>query len=252
MESARQPLADHLSALRRTLLRCLIVIGSMGILCFGFAGPIFHWLTRPYTALLTSHAAPAGTFLQTLAPAETLQMSLKLSMVFGIALLMPYLIFEVWRFVSPALTTAERRWLGPSMLGGTLLFAGGAVFAFYVVVPMTLRFFWDYSLYLGIAPTWTVGHYMSFVLSTLVAFGLAFELPLVTTLLALLGIVRSAMLSTGRRYAILVICIGAAVLTPPDIMSLILMAIPLIALYELSILITRVIEKRRATPKDIA
>lgn len=252
MESARQPLADHLRALRKTLLRCLIVIGVMGLLCFGFAGPIFHWLTKPYTTLLASQAAPAGTFLQTLAPAETLQMSLKLSMVFGIAILMPYLIFEIWRFVSPALTTAERRWLGPSMLGGTLLFAGGAVFAFYVVVPMTLRFFWDYSLYLGIAPTWTVGHYMSFVLSTLVAFGLAFELPLVTTLLALLGIVRSSMLTKGRRYAILLICIGAAVLTPPDIMSLILMAIPLIALYELSILITRVIEKRRMIPKDIA
>lgn len=243
-EPEAQPLQGHLGELRTRLVRCLLVVGTATGGAFFFAPAVFHWLIRPYMSLLHAHAQGTMPFLQTLEPAETFKLSFLIALLLGVVITLPYLFFEIWGFVRPGLAKHERRWIVPILSGGTVLFGVGTAFAYVVVLPIALRFFWEYSLRLGVTPGWTVKHYFGFVLGTEAAFGFAFELPLVTTLLAAVGVIDGAMLARVRRYAIFIICCVAAILTPPDVVSLILMAVPLIGLYEISILLARLVGRK--------
>ncbi|MBI2346240.1 MAG: twin-arginine translocase subunit TatC [Deltaproteobacteria bacterium] len=244
-----QQLSTHLEELRRRVFRGFIAVAIATIAAFAFAPLLFRWLLRPYhTFARVGTAMEDGVMLQTLQPAETLKMSVQLALVVGIGVVLPYLLYETWSFVRPGLTTKERRWLAPVLGGGTLLFCIGVIFAYYAVLPVALHFFWDYSLRLGITPAWSAAYYIGFVLSTLGAFGLAFELPLVMLLLAAVGLITSATLRSKRRYAYFIIAMLAALLTPPDALSMVLMGIPLIGLYELSVQLTRMVKPRSATP----
>ncbi len=239
-----QPLGHHLSALRRLLLRMLAAVGSATAVAFIAAPSVFRILCKPYVALLSRHDVPQTTFLLTLDPSETFKISCTIALMLGVFLVLPYLLYEIWRFVRPGLTRGERRWIFPLLAGGTLLFFCGAIFAYYAALPMMLLFFWDYSLRLGVTPSWSIAHYTNFVLGNLAAFGLAFELPIVTTLLVALGILTADQLRQYRRHSIFIICVVAAVLTPADVLSMILMAIPLLALYELSVILARIVGPR--------
>lgn len=242
--AASQPLGAHLRDLRRVLLRCAAVILVTTIATFSASTHLFRWLTAPFHKLLASYGTEhSNAFLQTLQPAETFKMSITLALLLSAVIVLPYLLLESWRFVRPGLHKGEQRWVGATLLAGTSLFFGGASFAYTIVLPLMLRFFWEYSLWLGITPSWTVAYYADFVMSTLFAFGIAFELPVVTTILASFGIVNARQLRSGRRYAIFGICLGSAVITPPDIISLFFMALPLIVLYELAIVLARIVNK---------
>ncbi len=242
---APQSLGRHLADLRRFLIRALLAIGIASTLAFAVAPTVFRFLERPYRQLLVNTDSPMpNAFLQTLDPAETFTMSFTVAVMVGMMVVLPYLLFELWRFVRPGLRNAEQQWVIPIMVGGTLLFFLGAAFAYYAVLPMILSFFWDYSLRLGVAPAWTIRHYIDCVLELLISFGVAFELPVAVSILTGLGIVTARWMQQTRRYAIFIICVISAVLTPADVLSMILMAIPLLALYELSILLARWIDKR--------
>lgn len=242
------PIGRHLAELRVLVLRALMAVGTAAVVAFAVAPAVFRFLERPYRALLAqSSSGSALPFLQTLEPAETFKMSFTISLVVGTMVVLPYLFFELWRFIRPGLQNTERRWVFPIMAGGTLLFFLGAAFAYYVVMPVMLAFFWDYSLRLGVTPAWAIGRYINFVLGILVSFGLAFELPVVVSILAGLGIVTAAWMKKTRRYAIFGICVLSAVLTPADALSMILMAVPLVGLYELSIVLARMIGEKDET-----
>ncbi len=247
---APQPVGRHLAELRILVLRAVIAVGLAAIVAFSFAPAVFRFLERPYRALLAKAGAAVPAVLQTLEPAETFKMSFTISLVLGAMVVLPYLLFEIWRFVRPGLHTTERRWVFPIMAGGTTLFFLGAAFAYYVAMPVMLSFFWDYSIRLGVIPAWAIGRYISFVLGTLVAFGLAFELPIAIAILAGLGLVTAQWLRQMRRYAIFFICVVAALITPADALSMILMAIPLIGLYELSIIVAGMIQRKNGSPRS--
>lgn len=240
------PLTDHLRTLRRLLLRCLIVVTVATTAAFGFAPVLFHWLLQPAASLSTT-----AVTLQTLAPGETFRMSVQIALMAGLVVVLPYLFAEAWCFLRPGLRARERRWFSIILGSGALLFFVGAGFAHAVVTPLVLRFFWQYSVHLGVTPSWTVAHYIEFLLGNMGAFGLAFELPLVVAMLAAFGVVTPATLAATRRYAIFLICVLSALLTPPDAVSMALMAVPLLLLYEGSIVLARLVARDRNPPPDL-
>ncbi len=233
-EGLLKSLTDHLGDLQRVLMRSVIAILVTGAGAFCFAPYLFKVLLRPYL----SFAKHQSVVIQSLDPSETFSISMSISLIVGIVLASPVIIRELWWFVSPGLTAKERRYISGAFLFGLALFAAGVVMAYLVVLPVSLRFFWEYSLGLGITPAWSIDNYFSFVLITLLAFGISFELPIVTTLLSYLDILTPQRLSRGRRYAAFAIVALAAILTP-DVVSLFLMAVPMIALYELAIVLSR-------------
>lgn len=234
-------LSDHLGDLQRVLFRSIMATLAAAIIAFCFSSQLFRLLLRPFLSFTQNQSV----LIQSLDPAETFSISMQISLIVGIVLASPVIIRELWWFVSPGLAAKERRYVSGAFAFGLLLFAAGVVMAYAVVLPVSLRFFWDYSLGLGVTPAWSIDNYFSFVLTTLLAFGIAFELPIVTTLLSYLDIVRPETLSKGRRYAAFAIVALAAILTP-DIISLFLMALPMLALYELSIVLSRWVHSQQA------
>lgn len=227
-------LVDHLGDLQRVLMRSIIAAMLTSIAAFCFAPYLFKLLLRPYLSF-TQHQS---VIIQSLDPSETFSISMQISLIVGLVLASPVIIRELWWFVAPGLTAKERRSVSAAFAFGLLLFAAGVTMAYIVVLPVSLRFFWDYSLGLGVTPAWSIDNYFGFVLTTLLAFGVAFELPIVTTLLSYLDILTPERLKKGRRYAAFGIVALAAILTP-DIISLTLMAVPMLALYELAIVMSR-------------
>lgn len=245
MERETQSFWTHLEEFRTVLLRIGLVLFVGIALSFLFASSIFHLLLHPYADVLAVADASQSVLLQTLAPSETFKLSFEIALICGIICTSPYSIYHLWSFISPGLTPREKKVITPLFLIGVGLFAMGAIFAYFTVLPLSLNFFWSYSLNLGIQPMWRVGEYLSFVMTTLLSFGLAFELPVIIAALTFLDVVSPQMLAKGRKAAIFIIFLVAAFLTPPDIISQLLMGLPLYGLFELSILISRLISKRR-------
>jgi sec-independent protein translocase protein TatC len=189
----------------------------------------------------------AAGVLRSLAPAETFLMSFKLAALAGLIVSLPFILYLIGRFILPALTAAERRLLLPAFLIGGGLFAAGVIFAYALILPVTLSFFWSYTRRLGIRPEWTVGNYVSMVGQMILAFGLAFEFPVVILFLVKLGVVTYDILRKIRPYAVVIILIVAGVLTPPDVVTQVLMAVPLLALYEVCVWMSRMMGKKSVT-----
>ncbi|MBI2342911.1 MAG: twin-arginine translocase subunit TatC [Deltaproteobacteria bacterium] len=251
MHDKPEPIGKHLTDLRAMLIRMLVVVALAAGSAFAFAPALFRLLQRPYLRILESAGRErASVFLQTLEPSETFKISFTVALILGSAVVLPYLLYELWRFIRTGLFPKERRFALPIVVSGTLLFFGGALFAYFMVVPLVLAFFWDYSLRLGVTPAWSISQYIDFVLGLLVAFGLSFELPVVASILAAAGIVSAQMMRKIRGYAIFAICLVSALLTPSDVASMLLMAIPLVALYEISILIATVIGRKQQMAVD--
>ena len=222
---------DHLDELRARLLKMLAVIFVMTLAAFWASDWMLVWLLKPAPLnprTLTS-LQPAGVFLQ----------SMRLALISGVVLSLPVVLSQVWGFISPGLTVAERKVMMISLYIGTLLFSGGVFFAYYGVVPKALQFFWSYSLHLGVQPAWTIDAYLNFILMFLLSFGIAFELPLVLLLLIRFGVLKREWMIEKRPFAIVVIAILAGALTPPDVVSQLMMGIPLWILFELSLFVSR-------------
>jgi sec-independent protein translocase protein TatC len=227
------PFLTHLEELRRALLRSFLAFLAATVLCLFFSPQLFHWLQEPLLPLL-----PERSYFITTSPFEFYLAYLKTAMTFGLLLASPFVFYFLWHFIHPGLKNEEKRWVVVLALGCGLLFAGGALFGYFVVFPVGFHFIVDMLKDTGIVFLPKVSDYLSFCLRLLLAFGLIFELPLFLFLLGRLGLVHAQQLRGSRKYVLILILIVAGVLTPgPDVISQILMALPLIILFELGILL---------------
>lgn len=172
---------------------------------------------------------------------------MKVAFIAGIILTSPFVLFQVWAFVAPGLYRDEKRYVIPFVAAGSFFFMLGILFAYFVAIPVVFKFLLGYATDF-IKPMPSMKEYLSFSIKFLLAFGLVFEFPVVLVLLARIGVVDAKTMARHRKYAILLIFIFAAVMTPPDIISQLLMAIPLMGLYELSILLSKIFGKKKPIP----
>jgi sec-independent protein translocase protein TatC len=237
----KMPLTAHLEELRWRLIKALLAVVAGFVVTYSFADSLFAFLTRP---LLTMTAGPVeliGT-----AVTEAFFTKLKVSFIAAIFLVSPVLFYQAWMFVAPGLYDQEKRYARPFVVFATIFFLMGASFCYWVVFPVGFRFFVEEYQGIGVNPSIRISEYLSFSSRMLLAFGMTFELPVVTFFLARIGVVTHQMMLSYTRYAILVMFIVAAVLTPgPDIASQLLMVGPLLLLYALSIGVAYFV----ATPK---
>lgn len=240
--AGEMPFLDHLEELRWRILWGLVALLVGAVVGF--------WLVNQFN-LLGLLIEPVESFLETgklnyLSPTDPFFLTLKLALVIGLILAAPILIYQLWAFVAPALLPSEKRAIVPSMYLGLVLFAAGVALAYFVALPVTLRFLMGFQVE-SLQQNLTANHYLAFVVRLLLAFGLVFELPVVLLVLAVLGVVDSKMLASKRRHAIVVSAVVASVITPGDLIMLtFLLMLPLILLYELGIGLTKLVERRRA------
>jgi sec-independent protein translocase protein TatC len=247
VESSRAPLLEHLNELRSRLIKCLLALALGTIVSFFFAETIYDLLVRPFASVAEEIRGSQLEFIFT-APMEYFFAQLKLAVFAGMFLAFPVIAWQVYAFVAPGLYKTERGAFWPYLVLAPILFALGAVFVYFVMLPMLARFTVSMEQIEAAGTTIRllpkVADYLSLVMALMLAFGLSFQLPLVLTLLARIGIVSASMLGKGRRYAIVAILAFAAVFTPPDPMSQILLAGPVYLLYEISIFCVKLIEKK--------
>ncbi|WP_201097441.1 twin-arginine translocase subunit TatC [Thiocystis minor] len=236
---AEQPFISHLIELRDRLIRMLIAIGLMILILFPFANDIYTFVAGPLIAQLPEGNSMIAT--QVISPFLT---PFKLALVTAVFLAMPYLLYQLWAFVAPGLYQHEQRLAIPLMVSSILLFYMGVAFAFYVVFPLIFAFMAGTTPE-GVAMMTDIAAYLDFVLALFFAFGLAFEIPIATILLVALGTVTPDDLANKRPYVIVGAFIIGMLLTPPDVFSQTMLAIPMWLLFELGILSSRLLLRRR-------
>lgn len=247
------PLTEHLSELRKRILYSLVVLLVVFVVLFNYSEVLFAWLTLPMKSELSfSLHSPflrlvekKAASLVFLAPAEAFWMHLKVSMVASLVLSLPVVFYHLWKFISPGLLPKERRYVIPFIMGATGLFLMGAAFCFFVVLPFAMTFLLGYKT-ANLTPMISVGSYVDFCLKFVLAFGVISELPLIIVFLARLGLVTPQFLAKNRKFAVLFAFVIGAVLTPtPDFFNQTLMAVPIIILYEIGILLSRIMYRNR-------
>ncbi|MDI6763876.1 MAG: twin-arginine translocase subunit TatC [Thermodesulfobacteriota bacterium] len=238
MDEKKQPLTSHLQELRKRLVLSFIAVAAGFVLCYAFSQDLFDILSKPLLKVM-----PSGGSLIFTSVAEAFFTYMKVAFIAGIILTSPFVLFQVWAFVAPGLYRNEKRYVIPFVAAGSFFFALGILFAYFVAIPVGFKFLLGYATDF-IKPMPSMKEYLSFSIKFLLAFGLVFEFPVVLVLLARIGVVDAKMLARHRKYAILLIFIFAAVMTPPDVISQLLMAIPLMGLYELSIILSKIFGKK--------
>src|SRR3989338_6093173 len=230
LHERRLPILDHLEELRKRVWGCVAVIILASMISFVFTDQLVGWLKRP--------AGPALQRFAFFSPPEAFLAYMKVAITVGLFLSAPMILAQVWAFVSPGLTARERRYgLGFIWCGSSLFVAGGA-FAYWVLLPLSLRFLLNFG-HGQMEPVMSISRYLSFTTMVILSCGLAFQLPLVMFVLARLGLVSSRMLRQQWRHAVVAIIVASAILTPTaDVATLLLLAVPMLALYELSIWVT--------------
>lgn len=246
IDATRAPLMEHLIELRSRLIKALVAFLLMFIVCFFFAKNIYNILVLPY-----QHAAGPEAKLIYTAPQEFFFTQIKVAMFAAAFLSTPVVFSQIYAFVAPGLYKNERDAFKPYLYATPVFFLAGALLVFYVVMPNLLHFFIGMQqanepgkAQIELLPR--VSEYLGLVMTLIFAFGIVFQLPVVLTLLGRVGIISSQFLKDNRRYAIVIVFVVAAVLTPPDVFSQLALAIPGVLLYEASIISVGMIEKKRA------
>lgn len=232
------PFTAHLEELRDRLIISFIAVAIGFAISYFFKEQLFDILVTPLKEVMKE----GDTLVYTGLP-EAFFTYLKVSFLAGFIVASPVIIYQFWTFVAPGLYTKEKRLLIPIIFLSTFFFIGGALFGYFIVFPYGFQFFLGFATE-TIRPLPAMKEYLSFSSKLLLAFGLVFELPLVITFMAKLGLVSVAFLKKNRKYALLLFFVGSAILTPPDVVTQIMMAIPLMFLYEISIIGARVFGKK--------
>jgi sec-independent protein translocase protein TatC len=234
----KMPFMEHLGELRTRIMRSLIALLVGLVIAFPFAERITDFLARPVTKL--------GYKLVFTAPAEAFWVQMKVALICGLFISAPGILWQVWAFIAPGLHEHEKKYALPFVFIGSLMFLLGGAFSLFVVTPYAIAFLLSYARE-TLQPMITLENHIDFLLKFTLAFGAVFELPLVITILARIGVVTPKMLARNRKYAILGAFIAGAILTPtPDAFNQTLMAGPLILLYEVGIVCARLFGRKRA------
>jgi sec-independent protein translocase protein TatC len=242
LDESKAPLLDHLIELRRRLLWCVVTLAVTFGICLYFARPIFGFLVQPLLAAGQDRLIYTAVF-------EAFFVEIKVAFFAAMMASFPIIANQLWQFVAPGLYKKEKRAFAPFLMLTPFLFLCGAALAYYVAMPVALHFLLGYEGNIGGVQQEAlpgVGNYLSFVTRFIFGFGVAFLLPVLLMLLEKAGLVTRQQLKRGRRYAIVIAFIVAAVLTPPDVISQLLLAVPLVVLYEVSLIAIWFTERKRA------
>jgi sec-independent protein translocase protein TatC len=238
MKDDKQPFMAHLEELRKRLVVCAIAIGIGFIFSYIFSKSLFSLLVMPLKKVLP----PDSSLIFTNLP-EMFIAYIKVALISGTILALPVIFYEVWMFMVPALYKKERKYLIPFIVVSSVLFLGGALFGYFVVFPYGFKFFIGLATE-DIQALPSVKQYFSFSIRLLLAFGVVFELPVVVFFLTKIGIVNPELMKKNRKFAILGSFAVAAILTPPDVATQVMMALPIIILYEISIVVSKGAHKK--------
>jgi sec-independent protein translocase protein TatC len=242
----KMPFTSHLEELRTRIIRIMIAAAIGFGVCWYFKEWLFQIITRPLYQVL-----PPNSFMIYTSLPEAFFNYMKISFYGSLFLTSPYILYQLWKFISPGLYKSEKKYMIPFVISSTILFICGILFGYYLALPPAFSFFVEFSSDF-LKPMFSLREYLSLSLKLLLAFGVSFQLPVVIFFLARIGVVSSKMLSRNRRYAILIIFIAAAILTPsPDALTQIIMAIPLMGLYEIGIIVAKLAEKKRPKAEDL-
>lgn len=241
---------DHLEVLRWHLIRSSIAVIILAVVAFLFKHIIFDKiLLAPskidFITYRLLHIKELEFTLQSLGMSEQFSIHLWVAITAGIIIAFPYILWEFWRFISPGLYDKERKNAVWFIIISSLLFFLGVLFGYYVITPLSVKFFGNYRISDSIHRNFQIGSYISIVKTSVLASGLMFELPVIIYFLAKIGLVSAEFLRTYRKHAIVIVLILSAIITPPDVLSQIIVTIPIIILYEISILIAKIIEKKQ-------
>jgi len=226
-------LLDHLAELRNTLLRSVLAVLVVFVCLIYFARDLYTWLASPLMAHL-----PEGTSMIATDVGAPFFAPFKLTLVVSVLVAIPYLLHQIWRFIAPGLYKHEKKLVAPLLISSSLLFYGGIAFAYYVVMPLAFAFFTSMAPE-GITIATDISSYLDFVLKIFFAFGIAFEIPVAILLLCWSGTVTPAQLREKRAYVIVGVFVVGMLLTPPDVISQTLLAVPMWLLFELGIVLAR-------------
>ncbi|WP_372572456.1 twin-arginine translocase subunit TatC [Ruegeria jejuensis] len=257
IDDSAAPLIEHLAELRTRLIHCVVAFLIGMIICFTVATPIFNFLTAPLCQVLNERGQDCGLIF--ISPQEGFFVAIKVSLLGGFMLAFPYIGMQMWRFVAPGLYKSEKGAFLPFMLASPFMFLLGASFAFYVVTPLAYDFFLGFQQFgaegealpsdaaapLSVVFQGSAQEYLNLTIKFIVAFGLCFQLPVLLTLMGKAGLVSAEGLGAVRKYAVVGILVLAALVTPPDVITQVILFVVVYGLYEVSIFLVARVEKKR-------
>ena len=239
-----QGFISHLMELRDRLLRMVVAVLVMFLALFSFSEQIFSYFAKPLLQLM-----PEGTSMIATSVTAPFLVPFKLVLMLSVLLSLPYLLYQVWSFVAPGLYKHEKRLVAPLVFSSVMLFYCGIAFAYFVVFPLLFGFFIAIAPE-GVSVMTDIGQYLDFILAIFFAFGIAFEMPVATFLLVQAGVTTVESLAEKRPYIIVGVFVVGMLLTPPDVISQTLLAIPMWLLFEIGLLASRMVEKRKPAEQD--